>query len=127
MLDSGSSITTISPGTVKKLGLTTQEHKMPTTIRNADGSSTKGGWKRNVLAWVDTGVSKGKMRIAVVETYDDRFLLGNDWIERYKPKIDWATGTITTRLGKAHLVGTEHLRRAIEVVAGRRRKKKKHG
>lgn len=123
MLDSGSSISTISPETVRKLGLTTRANTLPSTIRNADGSNTKGGWKENVSAWVDTGVSNGKMRIAVVATHDDRFLLGNDWIQRYKPTIDWATGRVSTKFGRTKLLGTSHLRKALEIISRRKKKK----
>ena len=123
MLDSGSSISTISPETVRKLGLTTQANNLPSTIRNADGTNTKGGWTRNVVAWINTGVSEGKMRIAVVATHDDKFLLGNDWIQRYKPTINWSTGVVSTRFGKTRLLGTSHLRQALTIIDRRKQKK----
>ena len=123
MLDSGSSISTISPETVRKLGLTTQANTLPSTIRNADGTKTKGGWKENVLAWVDTGASKGKMKIAVVATHNDKFLLGNDWIQQYKPSIDWTTGKIKTKFGTTQLLGIKHIRQALAIKNPRRKKK----
>ena len=123
MLDSGSSISTISPETVRKLGLTTQANTLPSTIRNADGTKTKGGWKRNVLAWVDTGASRGKMKIAVVATHNDKFLLGNDWIQKHKPSIDWTTGKVRTRFGTTQLLGTKYIRQALAIRRPRRRKK----
>ena len=104
--------------------MTTQANELPSTLRNADGTNTKGGWKQNVLAWIDTGVSNGKMKIAIVETHNDKFLLGNDWIQRYKPSIDWNTGKVRTKFGETYLVGTRHLRQALDLVVARRRKKK---
>ena len=85
MIDSGSAITTISPKTVKELGLETTSNENGIKIRNADGTLMKGGWKENVRAWVNTGVTQGQMDLAVVETHNDQFMLGNDWIARFKP------------------------------------------
>ena len=65
----------------------------------------KGGWKENVRAWIDTGVTKGRMDLAVVETHNDQFMLGNDWIARFKPRIDWDKGTVTTANGTTELLG----------------------
>ena len=78
MIDSGSAITTISPNTVKQLGLRTTPTDGNIQIRNADGSLTKGGWTKNVTAWIDTGVTRGRMEIAVLDTHEDQFMLGND-------------------------------------------------
>ena len=71
MIDSGSAITTISPKTVKELGLEMTSNENGIKIRNADGTLMKGGWKENVRAWVDTGVTQGQMDLAVVETHND--------------------------------------------------------
>ena len=105
MIDSGSAITTISPRTVKELELSTIPNMNEVQIRNADGSLTKGGWTESVKAWIDTGITRGTMEIAVLETHDDKFMLGNDWISRFKPKIDWENGTVATRFGKIKLIG----------------------
>ena len=105
MIDSGSAITTISPRIVKELELSTIPNTNEVQIRNADGSLTKGGWTESVKAWIDTGITRGTMEIAVLETHDDKFMLGNDWISRFKPKIDWENGTVATRFGKIKLIG----------------------
>ncbi|KAL5512844.1 hypothetical protein ACEPAH_3242 [Sanghuangporus vaninii] len=94
MIDSGSAITTISPTVVQSLGLRTVPAEGNYTIRNADGSINHGGWTRNVRAIVDTGITRGLMDIAVVDTHEDKFLIGNDWLEQYKPTIDWTRGTL---------------------------------
>lgn len=123
MIDSGSGITTISPGTVKKLGLTTQPSTQALTVRNADGSINKGGkWRTSVKAYVDTGVSKGVMELAVIETHDDKFLLGTDWISKYKPTINWATNTILTKWGSRKLKEDTVLR-AAQNLQGKKKKK----
>ena len=109
MIDSGSVLTTISPRTVEKLGLETTAKRNDIQIRNADGSLMKEGWKESVRAYVNTGVSQGNMELAVLETTEDKFLLGNDWIARYKPKIDWETGTVTTKYGETKLLGTRNM------------------
>ena len=108
MIDSGSGITTISPDTVRRLGLTTVPHDGKLTIVNADGSATKGGWTESVRAWVDTGISQGNMEIAVLKTNNDQFILGHDWMTRYKPRIDFSTGVIQTNYGRRQLAGTEY-------------------
>ena len=109
MIDSGSVLTTISPNTVKRLGLQTVEKRKDIQIRNADGTLTNGGWKESVRAWVDTGVTKGNMELAVLETTGDKFMLGNDWIARYKPVMNWETGKVITNYGETRLLGTRNM------------------
>ena len=80
MIDSGSVLTTISPRIVENLELETTAKRNDIQIRNAEGSLMKEGWKESVRAYVNTGVSQGNMELAVLETTEDKFLLGNDWI-----------------------------------------------
>ena len=59
---------------------------------------------KNIKAWIDTRIIRGIMEIAVLETYDDKFILDNDWISRFKSKIDWENNTVATRFGKIKLI-----------------------
>ena len=120
MIDSGSAITTISPNVVQALGLRTVPAEGNYTIRNADGTVNKGGWTKNVRAVVDTGVTRGLMDVAVVDTHDDKFLLGNDWLEKHQPTIDWNNGTIVKGEREVSFNGTAHLRTMELTVAPRR-------
>ena len=76
-------------------------------IRNADGTLTEGGWQQSVRAWVDTGVTTGNMELAVIETHGDKFLLGNDWLTRYRPTINWEDGIISTKYGETSIIGAK--------------------
>ncbi|KAL5499281.1 hypothetical protein ACEPAH_1799 [Sanghuangporus vaninii] len=123
MIDSGSAITTISPTVVQSLGLRTVPAEGNYTIRNADGSINHGGWTQNVRAIVDTGITRGLMDIAVVDTHEDKFLIGNDWLEQYKPTIDWTRGTLRKGGKEIAFKGTARLRTIQLVLAPRKLQK----
>ena len=78
LIDTGAGISTISPATVKNLGLTTLPNNNSVIIRNTDSLINKGGWKESVKAIVETSVSKGEATLTVVETHNNNVLLGAD-------------------------------------------------
>ena len=116
MIDSGSAITTISPELVQELGLNTTPNTGAHVIRNADGTLNKDGWQEDVEARVNTGVTNGIIRLAVVTTAGDRCLLGSDWMNRYGVRIDCSDGAVSLGNRTIYMIGTDHLRRSQDVI-----------
>ncbi|KAL5526401.1 hypothetical protein ACEPAF_8124 [Sanghuangporus sanghuang] len=110
---------------VQSLGLRTVPAEGNYTIRNADGSINRGGWTRNVRAIVDTGITRGLMDIAVVDTHEDKFLIGNDWLEQHKPTIDWTKGILRKGGKEIAFNGTARLRSIQLILAPRKLRKRR--
>ena len=110
LIDSGAGISTISPDTVKEMKFRTTKEQHPINVRNADGSKNSNGkWKESVQLYMITPVWRGNMTFAVVNTAEDKLLLGADWLRRANPIIDWKNHWISTQYGKARLFEGNHL------------------
>ena len=79
LIDSGAGMSAISPEVVKKLGLKTIQEQEVLAVWNIDGTRNKNGnWEKSVVTFVDTGVTKGVMKLAVLGGHTDKIILGAD-------------------------------------------------
>ncbi|EPS92918.1 hypothetical protein FOMPIDRAFT_27075, partial [Fomitopsis schrenkii] len=95
LIDSGSMECLVSPGLVKRVGMTLIPLEQPIILRNADESENSQGRITHYVAlkylW------KGATRMRVQKAYvasigQHEVILGMTWLQKENPAVDWTTG-----------------------------------
>ena len=94
MVDSGADGNFISKSIVEKLGEEMQESHLPGTIQYANGHEEPLGGATAPLTLRIGGVQFTQQFI-VLELNSNDIILGQPWLRRWNPQIDWRCGTLT--------------------------------
>lgn len=95
LLDTGAEGLFIDRKLVEKLHLKTIKLRHPLRPKNVDGTLNNAG---RITSYAPLQVKLGNqqyaMRFYVTTLGKEEFILGLPWFKKYKPKIDWDTGSI---------------------------------
>ena len=98
LIDSGTSISCIDWGFVRKQRIPTQRLKTPIQARNADNSvNSKGVIRFTTTLFLDIGGITCRATLYVMNLGNKNVILGLPWLKDVNPSIDWVNKTISIK------------------------------
>ncbi len=103
LIDSGCTSSTINRAFVEKHNIPTHATAAPITVYNADRSKNSAG---QITAFAELHITIGDhaehIDLAITNLKDRDIFLGQDWLARHNPLINWQTGKMTFAQCQCH-------------------------
>ena len=95
LLDSRANATFINKAVVEQLGLTLEALANPIRVFNVDGSCNSAGDITHAInLTVDFLGHREELRTEVTNLGKNSLILGNTWLKKHNPSIDWEKGLV---------------------------------